>query len=51
MVPPMSSLQALGAEIGKRLGHLLPSFKGQDAFDRAPPRVAPASRDHGMVSP
>jgi len=28
MVRPMSGLQALGAEMGKRLGHLLPSFKG-----------------------
>ena len=28
MVRPMSGLQALGAEMGKHLGHLLPSFKG-----------------------
>jgi len=28
MVRPMSGLQALGAEMGKRLGHLLPAFKG-----------------------
>jgi len=28
MVRPMSGLQALGAEMGKRLGHLLPNFKG-----------------------
>ncbi|MBC7973763.1 MAG: nuclear transport factor 2 family protein [Myxococcales bacterium] len=28
MARPMSGLQALGAEMGKRLGHLLPSFKG-----------------------
>jgi hypothetical protein len=27
MVRPMTGLQALGAEMGKRLGHLLPSFK------------------------
>ncbi len=27
MVRPMSGLQALGAEMGARLGHLLPSFK------------------------
>jgi len=27
MVRPMSGLQALGAEMGKRLGHLLPKFK------------------------
>lgn len=27
MVRPMSGLQALGAEMGKRLGHLLPNFK------------------------
>jgi SnoaL-like domain len=27
MVRPMSGLQALGAEMGKRLGHLLPSYK------------------------
>lgn len=29
MVRPMSGLQALGAEMAKRLGHMLPSFKGQ----------------------
>jgi len=28
MVRPMSGLQALGVEMGKRLGHLLPNFKG-----------------------
>ena len=28
MVRPLSGLQALGAEMGKRLGHMLPSFKG-----------------------
>src|SRR4051812_6174891 len=28
MVRPMSGLQALGAEMAKRLGHMLPSFKG-----------------------
>ncbi len=28
MVRPMSGLQALGAEMGKRLGHLLPNYKG-----------------------
>lgn len=27
MVRPLSGLQALGAEMGKRLGHLLPAFK------------------------
>lgn len=27
MVRPMSGLQALGAEMAKRLGHLLPNFK------------------------
>jgi hypothetical protein len=27
MVRPMTALQALGAEMGKRLGHLLPAFK------------------------
>lgn len=27
MVRPFSSLQALGAEMGKRLGHLLPNYK------------------------
>ena len=27
MVRPMSGLQALGTEMGKRLGHLLPSYK------------------------
>lgn len=31
MVRPMSGLQALGAEMGKRLGHLLPSYKGPGA--------------------
>jgi hypothetical protein len=28
MVRPLSGLQALGAEMGKRLGHLLPNYKG-----------------------
>ena len=28
MVRPLSGLQALGAEMAKRLGHMLPSFKG-----------------------
>ncbi len=28
MVRPFSGLQALGTEMGKRLGHLLPAFKG-----------------------
>ncbi len=28
MVRPFTGLQALGAEMGKRLGHLLPAFKG-----------------------
>ena len=28
MVRPLSGLQALGAEMGKRLGHLLPTYKG-----------------------
>lgn len=28
MVRPLSGLQALGAEMGARLGHLLPAFKG-----------------------
>jgi hypothetical protein len=28
MVRPLSGLQALGAEMGKRIGHLIPAFKG-----------------------
>lgn len=28
MVRPLNALQALGAEMGARLGHLLPAFKG-----------------------
>lgn len=30
MIRPLNGLQALGAEMGRRLGHLLPSFKGRD---------------------
>jgi len=29
MVRPMSGLQALGAEMAKRLGHMLPAYKSQ----------------------
>jgi hypothetical protein len=29
MVRPLSGLQALGEEMGKRLGHLLPAYKGE----------------------
>ena len=34
MVRPLSGLQALGQEMGKRLGHSLPAFKAKEALNK-----------------